>query len=391
MWYSTFGSHSRTRNGTRGANAWFGTEFNRKNTWFEQSRKWIDYQRRCMFMLQRGLPVNDVCYFIGEDAPKMTGIRVPELPPGYSFDYINAEVILQRLAVQDGRLVLPDGMSYGMMVLPPVKTMRPEVLAKIASLVFRWCRHTRCAGRPVPGLKDFPQSDLEVRSIAAKLWNGVGVSVPAAGSYGKGRVFISRHRICVLLSSRPGSSRTSHSRTALRSVRTHRRLGACDIYFVSNQSDRLLQADLGFRVTGKQPELWDAVTGTMRDLPVFAVGEGRTTVPLQLDPYGSAFVVFNRENRAPYDVKAVNFPEMKTIVRVGGPWTVRFEADRGGRWTRGHAGGAPRIGRRVMMPASAIFRGAQRMRHGSFCRGANAAGVVVSRSGEVLLLWPRSG
>jgi hypothetical protein len=41
-----------------GINAWFGTEFNRKNTWFRQSKNWIDYQRRCMFMLRRGLPVN---------------------------------------------------------------------------------------------------------------------------------------------------------------------------------------------------------------------------------------------------------------------------------------------------------------------------------------------
>jgi len=82
-----------------GINAPFGTEFNRKNTWFDQSKKWIDYQRRCMYMLQRGLVVNDVCYFIGEDVPKMTGIRVPEIPRGYSFDYINAEVIMNRISV----------------------------------------------------------------------------------------------------------------------------------------------------------------------------------------------------------------------------------------------------------------------------------------------------
>lgn len=30
-----------------GVNAWFGTEFNRHNTWFESSKPWIDYLRRC--------------------------------------------------------------------------------------------------------------------------------------------------------------------------------------------------------------------------------------------------------------------------------------------------------------------------------------------------------
>ncbi|HYH55048.1 MAG TPA: glycosyl hydrolase, partial [Anseongella sp.] len=58
-----------------GVNAGFGTEFNRKNTWFPQAGMFTDYLRRCMFLLQQGKPVAEVAYFIGEDAPKMTGIR----------------------------------------------------------------------------------------------------------------------------------------------------------------------------------------------------------------------------------------------------------------------------------------------------------------------------
>ena len=60
-----------------GVNAWFGTEFNRHNTWFSASRDWVDYLRRCCLLLQQGTRVADVAYFIGEDAPKMTGARVP--------------------------------------------------------------------------------------------------------------------------------------------------------------------------------------------------------------------------------------------------------------------------------------------------------------------------
>lgn len=41
----------------------------------------------------------------------MTGGRNPEIPNGYSSDYINAEVILNRLSVKNGRFVLPDGMN----------------------------------------------------------------------------------------------------------------------------------------------------------------------------------------------------------------------------------------------------------------------------------------
>ncbi len=74
-----------------GVNAWFGTEFNRKNTWFSQIDIYITYLKRVNFMLQQGLNVADVAYFIGEDAPVMTGITDPPLPIGYQFDYINAE------------------------------------------------------------------------------------------------------------------------------------------------------------------------------------------------------------------------------------------------------------------------------------------------------------
>ncbi len=141
---------------TPGINAPFGTEFNRKNTWFNQSKKWIDYQRRCMFMLQRGLAVNDVCYFIGEDVPKMTGTRVPEIPGGYSYDYINAEVIMNRVTVKDGSLVLPDGMSYRLLVLPPLETMRPELLRKIKQLVTEGASVTGPASVPFTQPAEFP-------------------------------------------------------------------------------------------------------------------------------------------------------------------------------------------------------------------------------------------
>ncbi|MDO7745034.1 MAG: glycoside hydrolase family 2, partial [Pedobacter sp.] len=118
-----------------GINADFGNEFNRHNTWFNYLDLFTIYLKRCNFMLQQGKYVADVAYFIGEDAPKMTGVTDPVLPPGYAFDYINAEVIMNRVTVKDGRLVLPDGMSYSVLVLPKLETMRPELLEKIKNLV----------------------------------------------------------------------------------------------------------------------------------------------------------------------------------------------------------------------------------------------------------------
>ncbi|MDE5631817.1 MAG: glycoside hydrolase family 2, partial [Muribaculaceae bacterium] len=86
-----------------GMNAWFGNEFNRNNTWFSQIDLFTSYLKRCNYMLQQGLNVADAAYFIGEDAPKMTGTTDPALPRGYQFDYINGEVLLDHMTVKDGK------------------------------------------------------------------------------------------------------------------------------------------------------------------------------------------------------------------------------------------------------------------------------------------------
>jgi hypothetical protein len=171
-----------------GVNAWFGTEFNRHNTWFEQSKTWIDYLRRSCWLLQQGYRVADVAYFIGEDAPKMTGVREPELPPGCDFDYINAEVIEKMLAVNDGILTLPHGTQYRLLVLPDLPTMRPEVLRKIRDLVKAGAT---VLGRPPsrsPSMENFPPCDEEVRRLAAELWGNENTRQPGERTVGKGRV-----------------------------------------------------------------------------------------------------------------------------------------------------------------------------------------------------------
>jgi len=94
----------------------------------------VKYLKRCNLMLQQGQYVADVAYFIGEDAPKLMGTTDPALPRGYSFDYINAEMI-NACSVKNGKLILPGGMSYRILILPRQTTIRPELLSKIRMLV----------------------------------------------------------------------------------------------------------------------------------------------------------------------------------------------------------------------------------------------------------------
>jgi len=110
----------------------------------------------------------------------------------------------------------------------------------------------------------------------------------------------------------------------------HRRNGDDEIYFVSNQAATPATAQAAFRVSGKQPELWNPVTGQIRDLPEWREQEGRTIVALSFAPRESCFVVFRKKAQAGKGVDAKNFPALKPLAEIAGPWQVSFDPKWGG-------------------------------------------------------------
>ena len=306
-----------------GINAWFSNEFNRHNTWFSQMDVFTAYLKRVNFMLQQGLNVADAAYFIGEDAPKMTGVTDPALPAGYQFDYMNAEVIEKYMTVQDGKITLPHGTQYRILVLPQLETMRPELLAKIKQLIEQGAVVMGPQPSRSPSLQNQPEADEQVRQMAAEIWGDVdGVNVKSR-KVGKGMILngMTMEEAFALIDCIPDCRIPDGAPVHY----GHRTLENGDIYFVSNQSDRTIEVTPEFRVTGKQPELWSAATGNIRKLPAFEQKGGATAVPMKLAPYESAFVVFFDAAGQPSDggVEA-NYPTPVQIARLDGPWTVDF-------------------------------------------------------------------
>ena len=312
-----------------GINAPWGTEFNRHNTWYEQSKAWVDYERRCCWLLQQGWRATDVAYFIGEDAPKMTGVRNPELPTGRDYDYINAEVIEKNLAVKNGMLVLPHGVSYRVLVLPKLNTMRPAVLRKIRGLVKAGATVMGEPPTQSPSLENFPKCDAEVQRLATELW-GENLAASGERQLGKGKIIWGKSLTEVFAETQTPADIEYRDATAdAKFLFTHRALLAAEIYFVSNQKDRSEQVNCAFRVSGKQPELWDAVSGDRRELTEWSEQGGQTIVPLTFASKQSWFVVFRHAGKPVADgVK--NFPALKTVATLGEKWDVSFDPKWGG-------------------------------------------------------------
>ena len=306
-----------------------GTHFDRNVTWWAQSRPFFDYLARCQFLLQQGRFVADVCWFYGEGVttfvPSREHLR-PALPAGYDFDAVNADVLLNRLSFRDGRLVLPDGPSYRLLVLPEEGTLSPVVLRKIRALVADGASVLGPRPHRAPGLGGWPHTDEEVRALAAELWGGEDTHSPGEHRFGNGRVLWGQPLSEAL---RQGGIDPDFSCPELEPSGAglnfiHRAAGDTDLYFIANSADSSRTAACSFRMTGRQPEIWDPVTGETRDATDFKQIDGRTSVRLEFAPYGSMFIVFRKPARDNLGSRGRNFPGYQDLVELAGPWTVAF-------------------------------------------------------------------
>ncbi|MGN6179448.1 MAG: glycosyl hydrolase [Mucilaginibacter sp.] len=306
-----------------GVTAFFGVEFNRLNTWFFDMDVFLHYMKRCNMMLQQGQYVADAAYFIGEDAPKMTGVTDPPLPQGYSYDYINGDVIKQSLTVSNGKLVLPNGISYSLLVLPRLKTIRPELLAKIKELVSKGAVVLGPKPDRSPSLANYPMADRQVKAMANELWGDINGTTIKVHHYGKGLVLsdMTMQEAFDQVKVMPDAKITKSDSILF----IHRNLADGDVYFVSNQKTSTVKIEGAFRVTGESPQLWNAIDGSVRDLPNFSDNGTTTTVPLELAPYESAFIVF-KKNGVKGDVTKLNYPMAKEMIEITQPWTVNFDS-----------------------------------------------------------------
>jgi hypothetical protein len=284
------------------------------------------YLARCNYLLQEGRFSADVLWFIGEDVPNRIGWRdelEPPLPRGYDFDACDATALLQA-KVEDGRIVLPSGMSYRVLLLANRATMRPAVLRKISELLHAGAVIIGPRPEQSPSLADLGNGDREVSDRGRQLWgpcDGVTVNEHAVG---KGRVCwgLSFPEVFKRLNLAPDFEWEAGNSDA-EVLYIHRRIGDAEVYFVANQKLRAEPIRATFRVAGRQPELWDPVTGTITRPAVFKAAASGVEINLPLDPAGSVFVVF-RERMPARHVVAVRGAETDLAFGADGNLVARI-------------------------------------------------------------------
>jgi hypothetical protein len=349
-----------------------GLYFQRDQTWFKQGKVWIDYLARCQALLQMGRPVVDIAVFTGEELPRRSVLPdrlVNDLPGifgtqkieeeqkrlenkgqplrsipdgvshsanmadpedwidalnGYAYDSFNPDVLMMA-TVKNGRIVLPGGASYAVLVIPGKHPMHPDntlmslaVAKKIAGLVKSGA--TIIMGNEYSqgtGIKD---KDDSVRIIMKELWSAKRKNLSAIpymdASFEKWGVTPDF-----------GIGNNDHS-----IAWCHRKLdNGTDIYFIANQKDTSRYIQFSVRGKGRIPECWDPVSGEINELRSHEEN-GRTYFVSKVEPLQSLFFIFRKPGIHSDDIplqETLYFaPELLTR-----EWRVQFDTGFGGSST----------------------------------------------------------
>ncbi|WP_207492370.1 glycosyl hydrolase [Aridibaculum aurantiacum] len=373
-----------------------GLYFQRDQTWWKPGKAWVDYAKRAQALLQVGRPVADIAVFTGEELPRRSvlpdrlvstlpgiigeervkqneerllnkdeplrekpmGVRHsanmadPEdwIDPlrGYAYDSFNPDVLLQA-KVENKRIVLPGGATYGILVLPqphPLSPsneyMSPAVAEKLNELVKQGAS---IIVNDVPvsslGLEESQVNDRAVERITSELWDGqvrgyarsgsdtVAVTIHGAGRVVKGPYYASSFDV---LGIQPDVITTDKGGAYAKDIAwTHRTAPGVDIYFFANQQDVERDIEVSLRVPARVPELWDAVTGKIEIAKGYRTTEDfRTVVPLRLAPNGSIFIVLAKGGALTVNKTGKNWIETEIVQTLAGDWNLKFDSKLGG-------------------------------------------------------------
>jgi len=359
-----------------------GLYFQRDQTWWKPGRAWVNYAERVQTLLQQGNPVIDIAVFTGDELPRRSVLPdrlVPVLPGvfgkdvvenerirlmntgeplrikpmgvnhsanmadpenwvnplrGYAYDSFNPDV-LGTAIVKDKKVVFASGASYAVLVIPGKTVMDPNYQYMNYETVKQLLALVKAGATVLLNEKPLYQSGL--KQIAAAEFKKTVDELWTAGPNGLGFVNIGAYHEDTFkklnLDRDLFVAETGQNTYAKYIAYTHRKTVDKDIYFISNQLDKVRLLNFSFRISDVKaaPELYDAISGKSWKAADWSVANGRIELQVKLEANASLFVSFDR-NAAPAKPIAgkANFEVFNIAQALTGDWNVSFDASYGG-------------------------------------------------------------
>lgn len=335
VWHTFTSSPAST--GLPGQEYFAGTHLNPKVTWWDAGDAFFQYLNRVQFMMQQGVPVDDVLYFYGDNVPAFVRLKADDpahVLPGYDYDVTNQDALLHTLHAETGQLLSPSGIRWRLLAMPVDRHVSLAALQQIATYVRSGGVLVGLAPLSTTGLVS-AADQTRFAALTQELW-GTNCAVGAHRTVGRGEVWCTDQTRTVLtaksilpdvaVENSTGVKLAATSNAALDYI--HRHMASAEIYFFRNSSPHQVDTNVLLRASGQSVELWDAVTDQRSKAPGAEVQpDGRTRLALSLPPFGSIFVVLAHSTDGPLSAppRLVRSEPLRPL----GPWRVTFQPNRG--------------------------------------------------------------
>lgn len=295
--------------------AGIGTPFLRGQTWWKHMPEFNAYLARCSYLLERGKPVSDVLWYLGDEINHKPDQNAP-FPEGFKYDYCNPDVLLNRLIVRDGKIVTPEGISYRVLWLPETQRMRPETLEKLQSLINDGAIVVGEAPKGLATLSGGKNSLQRFNKAKKNIWGAK--QQRGFRKVGKG-IIISGLNIFDALK----ELKIEADVIGQNVLWTHRKVEGADWYYIAAPQGSGFNGTLDFKCSGNV-EIWDPVTGFSKQVESSQSGN-RTQVKLTLSQAESCFVVFNHSVEIEEDFNTpIQEKELVSSIKLNSPWKLEY-------------------------------------------------------------------
>ena len=287
----------------------------RTQTWWRHTPTWMLSLARAQYMLQQGEFVADVLWYLGDEFDRHPFDTAP-FPDGYKFDYLNAELLHNKVKVTDGQLYVEGAGNYKIIMLRDSQRMLLSTAEKLKELVSQGA--IVLGNKPVnsPSLMDDDHDLSQLKKIADELWGNTPLGVK---SVGKGRVYWGQSLEQVLESEKIQADVQVPKQTDVRWL--HRSTEEAEIYYVTNQHNSALDVSITFREGAGEVEIWDIDSGKVHpaQLVTRSATNNSSNVLVQLPPHGSQFVVFNKTKKPKAEYHQLLFNQ-QTVLSAQADW-----------------------------------------------------------------------
>lgn len=309
-----------------------GSHIDRTQTWWNNGGvEWFEYLARGSYLLQQGVPESDFLIHLGDTAPQsIPNKNNTKVPDGFNFDYVNTEVLVERITVENGYLTLPEGTRYQALELHRPQYLKMQTLKRVRDLVIAGATIVSAKPELPIGYSEWPLQE-EFNTITQEIW---GDGNQAIRKVGKGQVStLSLNDTIVQLNYEPALKINDQAVKLF----AHRRIANNDLFFFYNDKTETQTLSLDMRGTIGQPEIWNVDDGSVEKIENFSFDNNRLTMDLLIEPYGARFVLVRRDKQTPkYTTKQQDLlravyqaTDNSKSLAISGPWSINFDP----RWS----------------------------------------------------------